>query len=52
MSDSSALRMVINGAWEAFNVPFEWNGFTFTFGQLLVLGLAVVIVVMIIKFCA
>lgn len=52
MSDSSALRLVINGAWQAFNIPFTWNGFTFTFGQLLVFCMAVVIVVMIIKFFA
>lgn len=52
MSDSSALRFAINSAWNAFNIPFTWNGFTFTFGQLLVFGMAVVIVVMIIKFFA
>lgn len=50
MSDSSALRLVINGAWQAFNTTLTWNGFTFTFGQLLVLCIAIVIVVMIIKF--
>lgn len=50
MSDSSALRLVINGAWQAFNMPLTWNGFTFTLGQMLVLFIAIVIVIAIIKF--
>lgn len=52
MSDSSALRFVINSAWQAFNTTLTWNGYTFTYGQLLVLCMAIVIVVMIIKFFA
>lgn len=52
MSDSSALRLAINSAWQAFNTTLTWNGFTFTYGQLLVLCIAIVIVVMIIKFFA
>lgn len=50
MSDDSALRLVINGAWQALNTSLEWNGFTFTYGQLLVLFCAVVIVGLIIHF--
>ena len=50
MSDSSALRLVINGAWQALNTSISWNGFTFTYAQILVFFLAIVIVGLIIHF--
>lgn len=50
MSDSAALRMAINGAWQAINTQINWNGLTFTYGQLLVLILAIVIVGLIVHF--
>lgn len=52
MSDSAALRLVINGAWQALNTSITWNGFTFTYGQLLVFFIAIVIVGLIIHFFA
>lgn len=52
MSDSNALRLLVNGAWQAMNVQLEWNGFTFTYGQILVLFLAIIIVGLIIHFFA
>lgn len=50
MSDSSVLRLAVNGAWQALNTSITWNGFTFTFGQILVLFIAVVVVGLIIHF--
>lgn len=52
MSDSYALRLVVDSVWQAFNTPLMWNGFTFTYGQILVLFIAIVIVGLIVKFFA
>lgn len=52
MSDSSALRFAINSAWQCYNQSITWNGFTFTYGQLLVLFLAIVICGLIYHFFA
>lgn len=52
MSDSEALRFVINSGWQVMNIPLEFMGITFTFGQLLVLMIAIVIIGLIIHFFA
>ena len=52
MSDGSALRIAINGAWQALNQSIERNGFSFTYGQILVLFIAIVIVGLLIHFFA
>lgn len=52
MSDSSALRFVIDSAWKALNISVEWNGFIFTYGQVLVFFLAIVICGLILHFFA
>lgn len=50
MSDSAALRLVVDSAWKALNTSIYWNGFTFTFGEMLVFFIAIVIVGLIIHF--
>lgn len=50
MSDSSALRFLMDSGWKVMNIPLEFMGMTFTFGQFLVLSLAIVIVGLIIHF--
>lgn len=52
MSDSSALRFLINSGWEVLNIPLEFMGYNFTFGQLLVFTIAIVIVGLIVNFFA
>lgn len=50
MSDSEALRIFINSGWQVMNIPLEFMGITFTYGQWLVLIIAIVIVGLIIHF--
>lgn len=52
MSDANALRFALNYVWEILNTPIEWNGFTFSYAQILVLFIAIVIVGLIAKFFA
>ena len=52
MSDANALRFAINNVWQILNTTIEWNGFTFSYAQILVLFIAIVIVGLIAKFFA
>lgn len=50
MSDENALRLAINSVWKALNTSIEWNGFTFSYAQLLVMFIAVVLAIIFVKF--
>ena len=50
MSDEKALKFLIDSAWRALNTTIEWNGFTFSYAQLLVMFIAVVLAIIFVKF--
>lgn len=52
MSDGNALRFAVDSVWQALNTTIEWNGFTFSYAEILVLFIAIVIVGLIIRFFA
>lgn len=52
MSDSNALQFAIDNTWQALNTSIEWNGFTFSYAQIFVLFIAIVLVGLIIRFFA